>query len=154
MAKKTGRRSFLEPAPRDLIRAALWERGRLTRGEAAEEGDCTPRWADKVLQREIAKGNVRYDGPRAPGKQGVYVHALREAWDDGLRLGHCLKDDEEMMDLDPGDPDLRRLERLLQPQNREALRGLLGTLYLFRLVLNRDPWEEVSGMDPLPRSSS
>ncbi len=41
--------------------------------------------------------------------------------------------------------------RLLQT---EGVWALLGVLHAYRRATGRDPWEEVSGLDPLPRSAS
>ncbi len=43
------------------------------------------------------------------------------------------------------------IPRLLQG---EEVWALLGVLHAYRRSLGRDPWEEVEGLDPLPRSSS
>ncbi len=55
--------------------------------------------------------------------------------------------------------DLIREARLLGVEIPELLQGeevwaLLGVLHAYRRSLGRDPWEEVEGLDPLPRSSS
>ncbi len=106
-------------------------------------------WTAPKLSRWL-KGEVRAHRlhfyppfhPRSgPKKRGIYVDAMYEFVYDLIRMGRAL--DDVLGDLGPGyHQDLGRMEQLLQPQKIEAVRRLLGTLYLFRLTFNRDPWEE------------